>query len=299
MASRHVDQALQTIDDSTWVIGDRIILCRTQKNEEVTKNMWGDGTSSCYSVRVLDEPSPKAIDSKVPFPLVHSAGCGLHLDAGHAVWKIGEAFLKVAATGPKDTTREHTTLQALCNAEVEIKFAIPEVYYHAELDGRYYIVLSEVIGIDLQRVWWKLDAEDKEACAEQVVQACEDLAAWQMTQICGVDGKDLDEPRLIGDSDSPEALIRMCQEYGMECSTFVFYHCDLNPGNVLWNSSTKTIGIIDWEAAGFVPREWIRTNFHKSTGMALDTVGDSDEFEWVQMVDARLEERGFEYVTMD
>ena len=56
----------------------------------------------------------------------------------------------------------------------------------------------------------------------------------------------------------------------MECSSFYFYHCDLGPVNIIVDSATESIGLIDWEIAGFVPRDWIRTKFHCYSGHDLE-----------------------------
>lgn len=67
----------------------------------------------------------------MPFPLVYEAARGFRLDIGHAVWKIGKAFLKVLASEPLSaTTRGHVALQALL--EGKVTFAILEIRYHGE-----------------------------------------------------------------------------------------------------------------------------------------------------------------------
>lgn len=62
---------------------------------------------------------------------------------------------------------------------------------------------------------------------------------------------------------------------GMECSPLVFYHCDLGPGNIIIDPEDDSIGIIDWETAGYVPKDWIRTKFCLSSGINLP-VGSDD-----------------------
>lgn len=61
----------------------------------------------------------------------------------------------------------------------------------------------------------------------------------------------------------------------MDVSTFVFYHCDLGPTNLLVDTSTGSLGIIDWELAGYNPIEWVRTKFRLSAGMDFNR-GDDD-----------------------
>jgi hypothetical protein len=55
---------------------------------------------------------------------------------------MGEAFYKVKILDP-GSTREHVTLDYLRNKR-PLNFTILEVYYHAEHDGRYYIILSRL-----------------------------------------------------------------------------------------------------------------------------------------------------------
>jgi hypothetical protein len=61
----------------------------------------------------------------------------------------------------------------------------------------------------------------------------------------------------------------------IDVSTFVFYHCDLGPTNLLVDTSIGSLGIIDWELAGYVPIEWVRTKFRLSAGMDFN-YGDED-----------------------
>jgi hypothetical protein len=79
----------------------------------------------------------------------------------------------------------------------------------------------------------------------------------------------------------------------MDCSIFVLYHCDLGPGNIIVNLADRSIGIIDWETAGFVPREWIRTKFRVSGGMDLPGSDQELRVDWRKRVQRRLEEEGF------
>lgn len=66
----------------------------------------------------------------------------------------------------------------------------------------------------------------------------------------------------------------------MDCSTFIFYRCDLRPGNIIVNLENGSIGIIDWETAGFVPKEWIRKKFCISSGMDLPDDDQESRADW-------------------
>ncbi|OKO98237.1 hypothetical protein PENSUB_9335 [Penicillium subrubescens] len=126
-----------------------------------------------------------------------------------------------------------------------------------------------------------MDETLREYCIGKIAHVCECLVAWKGDSIAGVDGNQLLEPYLIKPSNSdsnddkrafadvlsPKQLLKNCTEMSMDVSTFVFYHCDLGPTNILVDVSTGSLGIIDWEIAGYVPVEWVRTKFRLSSGM--------------------------------
>jgi predicted unusual protein kinase regulating ubiquinone biosynthesis (AarF/ABC1/UbiB family) len=62
-----------------------------------------------------------------------------------------------------------------------------------------------------------------------------------------------------------------CEAIGIDCSSFVFYHADLRPTNMIVEDQPNSgkIGIIDFEISGYFPRDWIRTKFRLSSGMNL------------------------------
>ena len=70
----------------------------------------------------------------------------------------------------------------------------------------------------------------------------------------------------------------------MDCSTLVFYHTNLGPGNVLVDIADGSIGIIDWETAGFVPKDWIRTKFSVSGGFDLPSDDFDKRVDWRRRV---------------
>lgn len=83
----------------------------------------------------------------------------------------------------------------------------------------------------------------------------------------------------------------------MDCLTLMFCHCDLSPGNVIWDATTKSVGLIDWETAGFVPREWIGTIVRKSGGIEFDCDdGNVDQWEWARRSGQSLEVEAFTFV---
>ncbi|CDM37734.1 unnamed protein product [Penicillium roqueforti FM164] len=115
----------------------------------------------------------------------------------------------------------------------------------------------------------------------------------------GVDGKYMPEnylTNLYNRDFRPQELTENCQMLGMDCSTFVFYHADLGPVNIIVEDIPKagTIGIIDWEIAGYVPKGWIRTKFRLSSGLDLPDASPGEEsYWWRSEVQKLLEKRGF------
>ncbi|KAJ5971630.1 uncharacterized protein N7479_001548 [Penicillium vulpinum] len=196
-------------------------------------------------------------------------------------------------------TSEATTLAFV--HEQKPHFETPRVLHDARDDTRSYLFLSRVPGRTLGDAWPTLDETWKHRYVEAVVKTCETLAGWKGDVLGGVDGKSIPEQYLTQRGTvmdfRPEKLTEVCQLMGMDCSTFVFYHADLGPGNIIVEDVPKdgTIGIIDWEIAGYVPRGWIRTKFRLISGLDLPNPGAGEETHWWRSeVQKLLEKRGFE-----
>jgi hypothetical protein len=148
-----------------------------------------------------------------------------------------------------------------------------------------------------------MSEEDKEFCVAATTKICKDLARWHDNTIGSVDGRPLHDLLILAD---PEHSKLSCGAFrdryvclGMDCSTLVFYHCDLNPRNIIWDAAAKSVGIIDWEAAGFVSKEWIRTVVGKPGSMMLEhDDAEVDQLEWARRFDESLEVEGFAFVNM-
>jgi hypothetical protein len=142
-----------------------------------------------------------------------------------------------------------------------------------------------------------MDEAMKQYYVSRVTDICKELARWQADSISGVDGQHLSDRFLtrsgLPKDYSPQNLLDNCKDLGMDCSTFVFYHCDLGPGNILVDPAEWSIGIIDWETAGFVPKEWIRTKFCISSGMDLPDGDQESRVDWRRRVQRQLEKEGF------
>ena len=168
--------------------------------------MWSDGKGSFYVIS--EAPSHyRNFDHCTHYPhekKVYDAG------GGSPVWSIGDAFCKVKIIDPS-ATREHVTLDYLCNRR-PLSFATPDVYYHAEYDGRYYIILSKLTGQTLSKAWPNMDEAMKQYYVSRVTDICKELAVWQADNISGVDGQHLSDRFLtrfgLPKDYSPQNLLR-------------------------------------------------------------------------------------------
>ncbi|KAH7302883.1 kinase-like domain-containing protein [Stachybotrys elegans] len=283
MAARPVRESIQEIDDNSWLIGNKVLLSRAP----LSQCTWEDGNGGGYLISDATIPLPETR------PLSDASDIKLVYDAGgvSAVFIVGEAFCKVRVLDVPRVTREHVTLEWLHRRTWS--FAIPKVLHYTEHDGRYYIILSRVPGQTLDSLWVNLSEPMRHHYAERVVDICKELAVpADRSSISGVDGNTLSERYLCGRKVdcSPHNLRKACQELTMDCSALVFYHCDLGPSNILVDPANGSIGIIDWETAGFVPVEWIMTKFRVSSGMNLS---NGDELDWRRRVINRMRELGF------
>jgi hypothetical protein len=46
---------------------------------------------------------------------------------------------------------------------------------------------------------------------------------------------------------SPDKLLHNCKTLGVNCSSFMLYKADMDPGNMLMGLSNATISIVDFE----------------------------------------------------
>ncbi len=286
--ARPLNESIREINDNSWVIGDRILL--TRQSSPSSGSTWSDGKGSFYVISEAPYPLPSSrpLPATSQIQIVHEAG------GESAVWSIGNAFCKVKTILDPVATREHVTLEYLHN-NGPLSFAIPDVHYHAEHNGRYYIILSRLAGQTLAKAWPNMDEAIKQHYVCRVASICKELATWQADCISGVDGQHLLCPLLtqIGwpKDFSPRNLLDNCKALGMDCSILSLYHCDLGPGNIL--VAGQSIGIIDWEMAGFVPKEWIRTNFCVQGGMDLPYDEEELRVDWRRRVQRQLQKDGF------
>ncbi|EQK97943.1 Protein kinase-like domain protein [Ophiocordyceps sinensis CO18] len=286
-----VRDSIREIDDNSWLIGDIILLSRQSlPSPDAT---WTDATGSYYIAKAQHPlPASRPLSDTTPFKKVYDAGDST------AVWIFGDAVCKVKLVNIPGQTREYDTLNAL--RQRPLSFMVPEMYYYIGGAGRYYLFLRKMPGETLFQAWPKADEDTKQGYVSQIVDICKELATWQADSMTGFDGKYLSDHYLTPSWNrnhkdfTPQALKKNCEEVGMDCSAFFFYHCDLGPENIFVDAR-RIVGIIDWETAGFVPKHWIRTKFCVSSGLNFDLL-DADEdakVDWRRRVQGELGDHGY------
>ncbi|KAI1125509.1 kinase-like protein [Nemania abortiva] len=115
--------------------------------------------------------------------------------------------------------------------------------------------------------WPGLDEAEKQANVHRIAAICRDLTEWKGNTISGVNAT-------VGS--------------WMDCSSFVFYHYDLDPGNICHSLRTKRLF-----TAGFVSVEWGHTEFCISGGMDLPVEDKDARLDWRRLVSRRPSARGF------
>lgn len=280
-----LNESIREIDGSHWLIENALMLSHDDSPETPGQASWNDGNGGRFTLRQAPRPLPPSR------PLHQTSAIQKIYEGGtvSAVWQAGGAFIKAKHIALPEATREHTTLDYL-HRQQPLGFEIPTVYFHMELEGRYFIILSKLHGRTLAETWPLVDETTRQIYVDRVAAICESLAAWEGDAVSGVDGCQLSDLFLTkrGSHDCRNhILLENCQQQAMDCSSFVFYHCDLGPGNIII-SPRGSLGIIDWETAGFVPKEWIRTKFRISSGLDLPSGDAKARTDWRRRVSERL-----------
>ncbi|OQE18020.1 hypothetical protein PENFLA_c022G08724 [Penicillium flavigenum] len=284
----HLNESIREVDKSSWLISNTLLLNRFSSpppdNIPTEQACWSDSNGGHFVLSTAPDPLP---DSKLLTEDSSSITRVHAVDNQAAVWRAGEAFIKAHHMDYPDLTREHVTLQFVRDQQPH-GFEFPNVLYHLETDSRYFLVVSRVPGQLLHEAWPNMD----ETLPQYYVGKKGDI-------ISGVDGHQLFERYFIkgnskmADALTPQQPLKNCTEMSMDVSTLVFYHCDLGPTNLLVDVSTGSLSIIDWDLAGYVPIEWVRTKFRLSAGMDFDYGDEESKKDYRRKVAQHLEKMGY------
>ncbi|KAF2249616.1 hypothetical protein BU26DRAFT_286842 [Trematosphaeria pertusa] len=311
----HIIHYIKQISANSWLIGDWI-LTRSSPPLPSTSEYpsWIDeADNASYAFTSCSAPR-----SPPPTTTLDTAHIKLIYDCSNfsAVFSIGtKVMCKISVFNPSssdasaDITHEADTLSYVCSKQPN-SFTTPRVIHSFNTAENYAVlIMTRVAGRTLASMWKEMSEGAREACAKAVVAAIEEMMGWESDFLGGVNGKGIQEPFLVrgsslGRDDSmynPLAMHKFCEQVGMGMQPpFVFYHADLGPTNVLvldgtdtastpssstdssstntFNSPKAAIGIIDFEVAGFLPKDWIMTKFCVTGGMDL-SFEDDDKVE--------------------
>ncbi len=284
---KHINKSLKQINSNTWSIGN-LVLFRSESPSETAK--WVDeADGSNYTITKNPNYLPSTSVDSPHIELIHEAG-----DAS-AVWSIGNSAICKVRYLEEGVTPEAVTLDFV--QKKSPSFQTPKVLYYAYDEDRSYLFLQKLPGQTLDAAWPTLNADWRSHYANTVVKICQEMENWEGKCFGGVDGGNIPEWYLIkgrANKDlSSKNLLAVCSELGMDCSKFVFAHLDLGPTNLIVEKEPRlgSIAVIDFEIAGYVPREWIRTKFGVSSG--LDLSATTDPHSWRKTVQECLGQVGF------
>lgn len=178
---------------------------------------------------------------------------------------------------------------------------------------RSFLLMSRCSGNTLQQAWPSLSNEVRNIVAQNLVRICGKLACLHSSEFRSPTGYGIFEPMLDfseGDSARPvgpfsvtdfnayflsksgNSEIQFPKGLEMKTDVFVFYHPDLNPGNILISTDGNITAIIDWEGAGYYPHWYVATKMG-SFGFQVEL--DKDPQIWQRCVISKLRDAGFQF----
>ena len=292
----HIKNSLKQTDSNTWLLGRFMLNRSPYPSDTATWNDETDNSSYTLTTAPITKPPQLSQPDSPYISVVHEAG-----DAS-VIWAIGSVALCKIRCIEKDVTPESVTLDYVQRQQPN--FSTPKVLCHLFDNNRSYLFLQRLPGRTLDRAWPSLIERWRTYYVDTIVAICEEMANWRGERLSGVDGQNVFEPYLLprGEKDYNK-LHATCWEIGMDCPRFVFFHADLGPANIIVedNPMSGSVGIIDFEQAGFFPPGWIRTKFRVSPGLDLSFATHTPTL-WRSNVQKALGERGFKdhaYVYME
>ncbi|KAF5676096.1 hypothetical protein FHETE_2223 [Fusarium heterosporum] len=284
---------VEEVNDNAWILG-RVMISR--HHSKPSQPCWEDGFGAFFTIAEAPSPKPDTRPASASCPIIDALKTS-QLESG--LWQIGLAYL---GTVLDIGTKEHSTLEAL--AEKSPDFDVPEVHYHGVHDGVYHVVYSLLLSRSIAEVWPTANDALRTKWTQQIAEAYHDLSKWRGERICGLDGGNLNinllskGPWEDSAAYNPNVLRENLEEVGLDCSELVFAHNNTSPLSFMVLDSPGLIGITGWGDAGFVPKDWVRTqtrlnSFGDSLTVVKSTWSESDMADWEAKIDSALAEKGF------
>ena len=295
------------------------MICRTESGSvrsahEAGDHAWVDEQDgSIYSLRKTD-PKLHTTAAEVNSPFIQVVYQG---DNAYAIWRIGSNVIcKVTAPLPCSTPESDTLafVQRQCPS-----FETPKVIYYNWYDDRSFLFHSRLPGRTLDSAWATLSEEKRDEYADAVADIIEEMAEWKGSEIGQVNGGQFPSNWLlmtgllgytILGKDLSMNLKSTCRGVGMDCSDLVFQHEALAPLNIIVEEEPEPgtvslkeepkrvkVGLINFEAASYLPRDWIRTQCAVSGGLDLWNLNPPDCAAWRKKLGRVLASRGFNNLT--
>ncbi|KAF2760819.1 hypothetical protein EJ05DRAFT_497386 [Pseudovirgaria hyperparasitica] len=251
-----IGRSIYKVGDHAWKIGTSIVCEKVSKIPEDALAHWQDQNMDTFCLRPAESMQ---VETEEMTPVYNSGTSG-------AVWNIGGAFFKVKSW-QEGTELENETIDFV---EERLEgIPLPKVLYawnEPEL-SRSYLVLHQMPGTLLERVWSSLSAAQHKEIATEIAGYCEMLATITSDSLKTATG--------CGIADAHHDTI--------------FVEKYLSSSNILILDG-KASGILDWEHAAFYPRFWIATKPHLSCGFILK---GEDAWAWTRLLSQALMESGF------
>lgn len=285
----HVRDSVRQIDETSWLVGTKHILRHIQGPSKDDNFLWKNPSDgSHYTLSAVPEPPPAGVGPLIP----GAHACQIH-DAGDvsAVFNFGDALIIKVRTATAETRREPETLAFL--SRQQLTFDIPTVLSFFEDAAKTYLIEPCAPGRRLNEAWWDMAEEDKEHVVTRVAEICAEVKKFESNVLTGVDYNWLDPLQEPG-TQTVDLLQQHCEELGMDSSVFVLAHNDLGPTNIMVKGGR--IMVLDWELAGYVPLEWVRTKFGICGAYCVERgrgAGLERDFEYTGRVERKLGEMGF------
>ncbi|KAK3898442.1 hypothetical protein C8A05DRAFT_37963 [Staphylotrichum tortipilum] len=186
----HVNDSIQPINLTTWLIGSCLLLTHHPStfpscppNPDHLLASWNDTANSLFTLSPVP-PGPNT-SPQPPFHLLHPSPTD---DPVPLVYTAGDTSANL--THPT-TTREHVTLAFVQGKKREkttgsgLGFEIPEVLYHCEWDGQYFLVVPPMPGRTLTEGWPGMDEETRGYYVSRVAEVCGEMAEWKGEEVAG------------------------------------------------------------------------------------------------------------------
>ncbi|KAK4173193.1 hypothetical protein QBC36DRAFT_381183 [Triangularia setosa] len=152
-----------------------------------TQLSWADEKGEFFILSDAPQPLPESKDhpaGSTGILRVYAAG------DESAVWRAGDAFIKVHDVKASQATREHTTFQFLHDKarDAPLGFEIPTFLYHGEWNSREYHVHNRVPSHTLATTWPSMPGSLRDFYVTHIDKTCQQLASWKRDAAQGVSG---------------------------------------------------------------------------------------------------------------